>query len=48
MGTSAKRIKEIINDGIINFFKKGVSTAEIKIIIINAEKVKIKCFEKKK
>ena len=48
MVTNAKRIKETINNCIINFFKRGVSIAEIKIIIINDKKVKIKCFEKKK
>jgi len=48
IGTKAKRIKEIINKGIITFFKNTVSINEIVIIITKAKMVKIKCFEKKK
>ena len=48
IGTNAKKMKENMNSGIIIFFKKEVSIAEIIIIIIKAKVVKIKCFEKKK
>ena len=48
IGTNDRRIKEVTNKGIINFFKTEVSIIEIKTIIINAKIVKIKCFEKKK
>ena len=48
IGTKARRIKEVTNKGIINFFKTEVSIIEIKNIIINDKIVNIKCFEKKK
>ena len=48
IGTNARRIKEVANKGIINFFKTEVSIIEIKTIMTNAKIVKIKCFEKKK
>jgi ABC-type transporter lipoprotein component MlaA len=48
IGTRAKSIKEIINNGITNFFNNEVSTIEIKNIVNNAKIAKLKCFEKKK
>ena len=48
MGTSARKKKEIANNGIINLFNNKVSIAEIETIINNAKIVKFKCFEKKK
>ena len=48
IGTKAKNINDITNNGNIIFFKSEVSIIEIKIIIANAINVKIKCFEKKK
>ena len=47
-GTKAKKMNEIINNGVINFFRVAVSIIEIKSIINKANKVKIKCLEKKK
>jgi hypothetical protein len=48
IGTSARRIKEKINNGIRSFLKNEVSIAEIKNIVINAINVKLKCLKKKK
>ena len=47
IGTSARRIKEKINNGIISFLKNEVLIAEIKNIIVNAINVKLKCLKKK-
>ena len=47
-GTIAKRMNEITNKGITNFLNVEVSMIDIKIITNRANKVKIKCFEKKK
>ena len=48
IGTRAKKIKEKINRGTINFFSKEVSRVEIKNIINMAKIEKLKCLEKKK
>tara|TARA_B110001452_G_C14898687_1_gene314094 strand:- start:19 stop:483 length:465 start_codon:yes stop_codon:yes gene_type:complete len=48
IGTNAKKIKEIINNGMTIFFNKDVSMDEIPIIIDKANIVKVKCLEKKK
>ena len=48
IGTSARRVKEKINNGIRSFLKNEVSIAEIKNIIVNAINVKLKCLKKKK
>ena len=47
-GTNARKINEIKNNGMMIFFKKDVSMIDINIINVNATKVKLKCFEKKK
>ena len=48
IGTRAKKMNDITNIGVTNFFKSEVFKIEIKIIIIRARKVKVKCLEKKK
>ena len=48
IGTKAKNINDITNNGNIIFFKSEVSIIDIKIIISRAKKVNVKCFEKKK
>tara|TARA_X000001036_G_scaffold427781_1_gene456799 strand:+ start:57 stop:341 length:285 start_codon:yes stop_codon:yes gene_type:complete len=48
IGTNAKKTNEIINRGMISLRSNSVLIAEIKIIIIKAKKVKIRCFVKKK
>ena len=48
IGTKAKNINDITNNGNIIFFKSEVSIIDIKIIINRAKKVNVKCFEKKK
>ena len=48
MGTKINNKKDIIKNGKTTFFSKEVSIAEIINIIIRANSVKIKCFEKKK
>ena len=40
--------KDMMNNGIMNFFKSDVSIIEKKVIIIKEKNVKIKCLEKKK
>ena len=48
IGTKAKKINEIVNNGITNFLKIEVSIKDILIMTKRAKKVKIRCLEKKK
>ena len=48
IGTRARERKERINKGITSFFNSEVLIADIENIIIKANVVKLKCFEKKK
>ena len=47
IGTNAKKTNETANNGIISFISKSVFIIEIKIMIVTAKQVKIKCFVKK-
>ena len=48
IGTKAKKIKDIINNGVISLISNSVFNIEIKIIINKAKNVKTRCLVKKK
>ena len=48
IGTIVKRTKDAMNNGTTNFISNSVLIVEIKIIIVTAKNVKIRCFVKKK